>query len=75
MSCTRPSRDMLLPRLRRVRENRALTQEELADMAGVTRQTVLELESQRRSARAPTIRKLAKALHVKPEALTGRTLD
>ena len=57
-----------LTRLRAVRERKALTQDELASMAGVSRQTVLKIEGGLEP-RPPTIRKLANALGVEPADL------
>jgi transcriptional regulator with XRE-family HTH domain len=55
--------------LRRYRTQQALSQEELAEKAGLVRSTVLKLESGRAKPRPSTIRKLAKALGVKPADL------
>ena len=57
-------------RLRPLRLERALTQEELAQAAGLNAATVVQLENGRRTARPPTIRKLAAALGVPVTALT-----
>lgn len=57
-----------LTRLRLVRERQALTQDELAAKAGVSRQTVLKIEAGLEP-RPATVRKLAAALGVKPSAL------
>lgn len=57
-----------LSRLRAIRERKALTQNELADMAGVSRQTVVKIEGGLEP-RPPTIRKLAAALGVEPQDL------
>ena len=54
-----------LTRLRAVRERKALTQDELAELAGVSRQTVVKIEGGLEP-RPPTIRKLAQALGVEP---------
>ena len=58
-----------LPRLRALRERRALTQRELADLAGVSRATLISLEAGRENPYPTTVRKLAKALGVAPDAL------
>ena len=68
-----PSRDTLaavvkLTRLRALRERKALTQDELADLAGVSRQTVVKIEGGLEP-RPSTVRKLAKALGVQPHEL------
>jgi DNA-binding XRE family transcriptional regulator len=57
-----------LTRLRAVRERKALTQDELATLAGVSRQTVVKIEGGLEP-RLPTVRKLAKALGVEPRDL------
>ncbi len=61
---------LTLPLLRHVRERAPLSQEELAERSGVHRVTIARLELGA-TARASTIRKLAKALGVKPAALYG----
>lgn len=58
-----------LPSLRRYRELAALTQQELADRAGIARTTLVHLEQQKAGARPTTVRKLAEALKVEPRAL------
>lgn len=63
--------DMRLTRLREVRERAPLTQGELADKAGVRRQTVNSLEQGHTEPHPRTIRALAKALGVEPAALYG----
>lgn len=52
-----------------MRERQALSQAELAESAGVTRATIVSLESGRAGAQYETIRKLAKALGVPPAEL------
>jgi transcriptional regulator with XRE-family HTH domain len=59
-----------LPRLREWREERTLSQRELADRSGVSRTSIIEIEGGR-NAWPQTVRKLAKALGVKPSALKG----
>jgi transcriptional regulator with XRE-family HTH domain len=60
-------------RIRSLREFRDLTQEELADRAGVSVDTIRMLEQNRRqSARVDTMRKLARALDVQLERLVGQ---
>jgi transcriptional regulator with XRE-family HTH domain len=59
-----------LPSLRRVRESRLLTQQELANRAGVHRVTIASLETTSGAARFSTVRKLAAALEVEPSELT-----
>jgi transcriptional regulator with XRE-family HTH domain len=51
--------------LRRIRENRELTQEELAKRAGVTQNSLSKIETGERKPRDGTLEKLAKALGVK----------
>jgi len=59
----------VLTRLRKLRLDAALTQAELADAAGISRTTVVRLEAGDPKALPPTIRKLARVLHVKPSKL------
>ncbi|MFJ9374452.1 helix-turn-helix domain-containing protein [Streptomyces sp. NPDC101455] len=60
-------------RIRSLREFRDLTQEQLADRAGVSVDTVRMLEQNRRqTARIDTIRNLARALDVQLERLVGQ---
>jgi transcriptional regulator with XRE-family HTH domain len=56
-------------RLRELRRRRVLTLEELAEKAGVGRNTIWRLEHGVMGAQPRTIRKLAKALNVEPEQL------
>jgi transcriptional regulator with XRE-family HTH domain len=56
-------------RLRELRRRRVLTLEELAEEAGVGRNTIWRLEHGVMGAQPRTIRKLAKALNVEPEEL------
>ena len=63
-----------LSRLRAIRERKALTQDELAELAGVSRQTVVKIEGGLEP-RAPTIRKLAAALGVDPGDLMAPDTD
>jgi transcriptional regulator with XRE-family HTH domain len=58
-----------LGNLRYYRELNSLTQQELAEMAGVTRLTVMLLEQGKQQPRPATTRKLAKALKLKPADL------
>jgi transcriptional regulator with XRE-family HTH domain len=59
---------VVLPGLRTQRQTVALTQEQLADKAGVSRPTVTRLENGAR-ARITTVRKLADALGCEPREL------
>jgi transcriptional regulator with XRE-family HTH domain len=56
-------------RLRELRRRRVLTLEELAQKAGVGRNTIWRLEHGVMGAQPRTIRKLARALNVEPEEL------
>jgi transcriptional regulator with XRE-family HTH domain len=56
-------------RLRELRHRRVLTLEELAEKAGVGRNTIWRLEHGVMGAQPRTIRKLAKALNVEAEEL------
>jgi len=54
-----------LVHLRDLRVRRALTQVDLAKLAGVSRATIIRLEAGERNVQPPTLRKLARALRVK----------
>ena len=54
----------VMPSLRRLRLEAGLSQESLAERAGVTSQTIYELERGLRRARPSTMRKIAQALGV-----------
>ena len=56
----------ILPTLRELRERAVITQAELAKLAGVTAATISDLETGKRKPRPSTVRKLAKALKVRP---------
>jgi transcriptional regulator with XRE-family HTH domain len=58
--------------LRRVREDRLMTQQELAEAAQLGLSTVLRIENDRVEPRFSTIRKLAKALDVNARELTKK---
>ena len=60
-----------VPNLKRVRESRFLTQQDLSERSGVSRPTIARLESPGDEARLTTVRKLAEALGVNPAELTG----
>ncbi len=62
---------MDLPRLRLVRQEAVMSQEELAEKSGVARDTISKLETGRRGAYPSTIRKLAAGLDVRPQLLMG----
>jgi transcriptional regulator with XRE-family HTH domain len=59
-------------RLKTVREDRVLSQRELARAAGITQATVWRLENGFDRARPRTIRKLARALELEPRELLKR---
>ncbi len=56
-------------RLRRLRKERALSQQDLERASGVAQHTISDLESGKRGARPSTLRKLADALNVEPREL------
>ena len=55
--------------LRRLRRERALSQQDLTKMTGVAQATLSDLEGGKRGARASTLRKLAEALGTEPKEL------
>jgi transcriptional regulator with XRE-family HTH domain len=58
--------------LHRVREDRLMTQQELAEAADLNLSTVMRIENDRVEPRFSTIRKLATALDVDPRELTRK---
>ena len=60
-------------RLRRFREERALRQEDLAELAGIGKNTVNRIERNRTEPHMTTIRKLARALDVEPADLVRQS--
>ena len=58
-------------KLKEVRTRRLLTQEELAERAGISAATVVNAERNNQEPHFRTIRKLAKALDVDPTELLG----
>ena len=58
-----------LYRLREHRKRRGLTQIELSKISEVSRATIADLEAGKRGAYRSTVKKLAKALKVKPHEL------
>ena len=58
-------------RLKEIRTRRLLTQEELAEKAGVSAATVVNVERNNQEPHFRTIRKLAKALDVDPTEFLG----
>ncbi len=61
--------------LRRLREDRLLTQAELAEKAGIALSSLVRIENDQVDPRFTSIRKLAQALDVHPRELTGRPGD
>lgn len=61
-----PEKMPVLTRLRDLRLRAAMTQAELAERSGVARTTIIRLEAGDPDALPPTVKKLARALHVKP---------
>ena len=64
-------RRIVAQNLRRLRQDRGLTQEELADLAGLTRNFVGMIEREENAPTVDTLEVLAKALDVEP----GRFLE
>ena len=56
-------------KLRRLRRELALSQQDLMRMTGVAQATLSDLELGKRNARASTVRKLAEALGMEPREL------
>ena len=56
-------------KLRRLRREAALSQQELAERAGTTQETISRLERGHHAARGRTLRSIAAALNVKPREL------
>ncbi len=66
-----PNTGELLPGLRALRQQRGLSQAELARRAGLTPVFVNRVEFQRQKARRPSVKALAAALRVRPGALAA----
>ena len=62
-------------KLRRLREDRLLTQAELAERAGIALSSLVRIENDQVDPRFSSIRKIAGALEVHPRELTGRPSD
>jgi transcriptional regulator with XRE-family HTH domain len=60
--------------LRRLRRGSYLTIRELSEKSGISKDAILAIELRDRPARPYTIRKLAQALKVEPEALGIRSV-
>ena len=58
--------------LRRLREDRLLTQAELAELAGIALSSLVRIENDQVDPRFSSIRKLARALDAHPKELTTR---
>ena len=58
--------------LRRLREDRLLTQAELAERAGIALSSLVRIENDQVDPRFSSIRKLARALDAHPKELTTR---
>ena len=58
--------------LRRLREDRLLTQAELAERAGIALSSLVRIENDQVDPRFSSIRKLARALDADPKELTTR---
>lgn len=56
-------------KLRRLRREAALSQQELAERAGTTQETISRLERGHHATRGRTLRRLAEALGVQPKDL------
>lgn len=59
-------RAVVAKNLRRIRQARGLTQEELADRAGINRNYVGKLEREENAATVDTLEKLARILEIDP---------
>jgi HTH-type transcriptional regulator, competence development regulator len=57
------------PRLRRLRREQALSQQDVERVTGIAQATLSDLEQGKRGARASTLRKLAEVLEVPPKEL------
>src|SRR5437773_10012384 len=62
-------------RLRRIRESRAYTQEELAELSAIPRSSVVQIESGNRSVDGLDLMKLSEALRVDPRRLLAEELS
>jgi DNA-binding XRE family transcriptional regulator len=67
--CTTPDMEVNVERLRTLRTEHVLTLRELAEAAGVSKDTIWRLENGHSDAHPSTIRKLARALDVQPKEL------
>ena len=67
--CTTPDMEVNVERLRALRIEHVLTLRELAQAAGVSKDTIWRLENGHSEAHPSTIRKLARTLGVQPKEL------
>src|SRR5215217_448231 len=67
--CTTPDMEVNVKRLRTLRVEHVLTLRELAEAAGVSKDTIWRLENGHSEAHPSTIRKLARTLGVQPKEL------
>jgi transcriptional regulator with XRE-family HTH domain len=67
--CTTPDMEVNVERLRALRIEHVLTLRELAQAAGVSKDTIWRLENGHSEAHPSTIRKLARAFGVQPKEL------
>jgi transcriptional regulator with XRE-family HTH domain len=74
-SCTTPDMEVNVERLRALRTEHVLTLRELAEEAGVSKDTIWRLENGHSEAHPSTIRKLAKTLGVHPKELVRSGSD
>lgn len=56
-----------MARLKEIRERKYVTQQELADKAGLNKMTIMRIETGKNKPKFKTAKLLAKALEVKPE--------
>jgi transcriptional regulator with XRE-family HTH domain len=67
------SEGLVVEKIRRLREEQSLSQQELADRAGVAKSTVYEAETARRTPKLESLEKIATALGISvAELLEGR---
>ena len=62
-------------RLRQLRKQSLMTQEQLAERSGVAVSTIIRIERNQVEPHGSTIRKLAEALEVEPQELVRRSDD
>ncbi len=74
MQAAKPERTLdwrWTPGLRNARAAAGLTQQQLADKSGISKRAIVGLEARDHRARSLTLHKLAHAIGVEPEELTG----